>query len=189
VKNRNNNNNNRNDRHIPSKDNPYENGQIDKEYKESHERKSRENKDIAKEYEEKFAKLVEERSKDLELIHKAYQDIKAKVLTLDKEIAEIKGNIKNKKDAREQKSAKIGTKRMKKSDSSDSEGEKTDEEKQMMKAQEHQSLIYDSLNNMGDLIEKFINTSKQLNFNEISTIADEDEGASFEADEEDLEEF
>jgi hypothetical protein len=59
----------------------------------------------------------------------------------------------------------------------------------MIKVQEHQAVIYDSLNNMGELIEKFIKTSKQFNFNENSQIADEDEGASFEADEEDLEEF
>jgi hypothetical protein len=59
----------------------------------------------------------------------------------------------------------------------------------MMKVQEHQTLIYDSLNNISDLIEKFINTSKQLNFNENSQIADENEKVSFEADEENLEEF
>jgi chromosome segregation ATPase len=188
-KNSNYNNNNRNDRHILHKDNPYKNGQIEKEYKESREKKSREVKDIAKEYEEKFKKLIEERSKDLEIIHKAYQDIKAKVSSLDKEINQIKENIKNKQSGRESQSAKVETKRSKKNDSSDSEGEKTDEKKQIMKVQEHQAVIYDSLNNMGELIEKFINTSKQLNFNENSQMADEDEGASFEADEEDLEEF
>jgi hypothetical protein len=59
----------------------------------------------------------------------------------------------------------------------------------MNKVEKQQSLIYDSLNNMGDLIEKFINTSKQLNFNKNSQIADEDEGASFEADDEKFEEF
>jgi hypothetical protein len=74
-------------------------------------------------------KLVEERSKDLKLIHKAYQDIKAKVSTLDKKIAEIKGNIKNKKNEREQKSVRLENKRTKQNDTSDSKGEKTDEKK------------------------------------------------------------
>jgi hypothetical protein len=110
-KNHNNNNNNRNNHPIPSKDNPYENGQVEKEYKESRERKSREAKDIAKKYEEKFAKLIEERSKDLEIIHKAYQDIKVKVSNLDKEIAQIKGNIKIKQSGREHQPAKVGAKR------------------------------------------------------------------------------
>jgi hypothetical protein len=144
---------------------------------------------VAKEYEEKFTKLIEERSKDLEIIHKVYQDIKFKMSNLDKEIIEIKGKMKAKQSGREQQSAKVGTKRTKENDSSDSEREKTDEEKQITKVQEHQAVIYDSLNNMGKLIEKFLNTSKQLNFNENSQIADEDEEASFEADKEDLEEF
>jgi hypothetical protein len=108
---------------------------------------------------------------------------------LDKEIKDIKEKVTIKKKQQEQKPVKVGAKRIKHNDSSESEGEKTDEEKQINKVEEQQNLIYDSLNNMGDLIEKFINTSKQLNFNENSQIADEDKRASFEADDEEFEEF
>jgi hypothetical protein len=52
---------------------------------------------MAREYEEKYQRLIEERSKDLELIHKAYQNIKNQMSDLDKEIKDIKGKVTIKK--------------------------------------------------------------------------------------------
>jgi hypothetical protein len=112
-KNRNNINDKSNDRWPPSKENPYENGQIEKEYQESHEKKLHKNNNIAKEYEEKYQRLIEERSKDLNLIHKAYQNIKNQMSVLDKEIKDIKDKVTFKNKQREQKLAKAGMKRTK----------------------------------------------------------------------------
>jgi hypothetical protein len=187
-------------------DNPYNNGQIEKEYQQS--RVSRDMKKIEKEYEEKYKKLFQQKQDDLKQLHALYKDVLVQVKSIDEKIASLSlkvelennntdnkdvGNVppknsKTKKNVNKTEDSRpkspTSSKRVKVTDGEDSDGQKSELENAMHEIKTSQSILYESLNSVGKLFTKLMKNS--MDIDEEFGDADEELGDFSEAEEDDF---
>jgi hypothetical protein len=186
-------------------DNPYSNGQVEKEYQQS--RKSLDMKKIEKEFEEKYERMFQQKQEDLKQLKLLYKDVIKQVKCLDEKIVtlslkvELEAKADNDKSA-EKDASKISKnskadkkledsrpksptslKRVKITDGEDSDGQKSEVENAMHEIKTSQSILYESLDKVGRLFTKLMKNTTE--FDEDFDLADEELGDFSEAEEAD----